>query len=196
MMLNNVTVSREVKQALLNYQNLLLKWNKAINLVSRNSEQNIWERHVLDSLQLLKYIGCSEHILDIGSGAGFPGIVLSIGGIKNIVLVESSKKKSAFLTRAAKFSSNKIVILDKRVDEKFTMNCDILTVRGVSNINNILKMTRGLTIQKKILLLKGKSYKQEIAEAQKYWLFDFNLYNSITSQEGKIVEIFNIKKII
>ena len=196
MMVDNLNVSREVKQALLNYQNLLLKWNKAINLISRNSEKDIWERHVLDSLQLLKYIDFSDSILDIGSGGGFPGIVLSIGGVKNEVLVESDKKKSAFLARAAKFSSNKIVIIDERVDEKFTMNCDVLTLRGFSSINNIFKLTKGIKIQKKILLLKGKSYDQEIAEAQKYWLFDINLHDSITSREGKIVEISNIKKLI
>jgi 16S rRNA (guanine527-N7)-methyltransferase len=96
MMVDNLNVSREVKQALLNYQNLLLKWNKAINLISRNSEKDIWERHVLDSLQLLKYIDFSDNILDIGSGGGFPGIVLSIGGVKNAVLVSLTKKSRLF----------------------------------------------------------------------------------------------------
>jgi 16S rRNA (guanine527-N7)-methyltransferase len=133
MIIDNLNVSREVKEDLLNYQNLLLKWNKAINLISRNSEKDIWARHILDSLQLLKYIDFLDNIIDIGSGGGFPGIVLSIGGVKNIALVESDKKKSVFLARAAKLSLNKIIIIDKRVDEKFTMNCDILTSRGFSS---------------------------------------------------------------
>ena len=96
-MVDNLNVSREVNHALLNYQNLLLKWNKAINLISRNSEKDIWERHILDSLQLLKYIDFSDIIIDIGSGGGFPGIVLSICGVKNTVVIESDKKKSVFL---------------------------------------------------------------------------------------------------
>lgn len=196
MMVDNLNVSREVKQALLNYQNLLLKWNKAINLISSGSEKDIWKRHILDSLQLLKYIDFSDKIIDIGSGGGFPGIVLSIGGVKDTVLVESDKRKSIFLAQAAKFSSNKIVIIDERIDEKFTMNCDVLTLRGFSSINNIFKLIKGIKIQKKILLLKGKNYEREITEAQKYWLFDVNLHDSITSQEGKIVEISNIKKLI
>ena len=196
MIIDNLNVSREVKEALLNYQNLLLKWNKAINLISRNSEKDIWARHILDSLQLLKYIDFLDNIIDIGSGGGFPGIVLSIGGVKNIALVESDKKKSVFLARAAKLSLNKIIIIDKRVDEKFTMNCDILTSRGVSSINNILEVTTGIKIQKKMLLLKGKNYEKEITEAQKNWLFDINLHDSITSREGKIVEISNIKKLV
>jgi 16S rRNA (guanine527-N7)-methyltransferase len=196
MIIDNLNVSREVKEALLNYQNLLLKWNKAINLISRNSEKDIWARHILDSLQLLKYIDFLDNIIDIGSGGGFPGIVLSIGGVKNIALVESDKKKSVFLARAAKLSLNKIIIIDKRVDEKFTMNCNILTSRGVSSINNILEVTTGIKIQKKMLLLKGKNYEKEITEAQKNWLFDINLHDSITSREGKIVEISNIKKLV
>ena len=196
MIIDNLNVSREVKEALLNYQNLLLKWNKAINLISRNSEKDIWARHILDSLQLLKYIDFLDNIIDIGSGGGFPGIVLSIGGVKNIALVESDKKKSVFLARAAKLSLNKIIIIDKRVDEKFTMNCDILTSRGFSSINNILEVTTGIKIQKKMILLKGKNYEKEITEAQKNWLFDINLHDSITSREGKIVEISNIKKLV
>jgi 16S rRNA (guanine527-N7)-methyltransferase len=72
MIIDNLNVSREVKEALLNYQNLLLKWNKAINLISRNSEKDIWARHILDSLQLLKYIDFLDNIIDIGSGGGFP----------------------------------------------------------------------------------------------------------------------------
>ncbi len=196
MMVDNLNVSREVTHALLNYQNLLLKWNKAINLISRNSEKDIWERHILDSLQLLKYIDFSDMIIDIGSGGGFPGIVLSICGVKNTVLIESDKKKSVFLAQASKLSSNKIIIVDERIDEKFNMNCDILTSRGFSSVTNILGVTEGIKIQKKMLLLKGKNYEKEIIEAQKHWVFDFNLHNSITSGEGKIVEIFNIKKLL
>ncbi|MCP5362543.1 MAG: 16S rRNA (guanine(527)-N(7))-methyltransferase RsmG [Rickettsiaceae bacterium] len=195
-MVDNLNVSREVTHALLNYQNLLLKWNKAINLISRNSEKDIWERHILDSLQLLKYIDFSDIIIDIGSGGGFPGIVLSICGVKNTVLIESDKKKSVFLAQASKLSSNKIIIVDERIDEKFNMNCDILTSRGFSSVTNILGVTEGIKIQKKMLLLKGKNYEKEIIEAQKHWVFDFNLHNSITSGEGKIVEIFNIKKLL
>ena len=196
MMVDNLNVSREVNHALLNYQNLLLKWNKVINLISRNSEKDIWERHILDSLQLLKYIDFSDMIIDIGSGGGFPGIVLSICGVKNTVLIESDKKKSVFLAQASKLSSNKIIIVDERIDEKFNMNCDILTSRGFSSLTNILGVTEGIKIQKKMLLLKGKNYEKEIIEAQKHWVFDFNLHNSITSGEGKIVEIFNIKKLL
>ena len=195
-MVDNLNVSREVTHALLNYQNLLLKWNKAINLISRNSQKDIWERHILDSLQLLKYIDFSDKIIDIGSGGGFPGIVLSICGVKNTVLIESDKKKSVFLAQASKLSSNKIIIVDERIDEKFNMNCDILTSRGFSSVTNILGVTEGIKIQKKMLLLKGKNYEKEIIEAQKHWVFDFNLHNSITSGEGKIVEIFNIKKLL
>lgn len=93
---NTFNVSSEVKKALIDYKNLLLKWNKTVNLISKNSEKEIWERHICDSLQLTKYINFSDTIIDFGSGAGLPGIILSIAGVKNMLLIEANKKKISF----------------------------------------------------------------------------------------------------
>jgi 16S rRNA (guanine527-N7)-methyltransferase len=87
MIISNVNVSRGEYEILLKYQSLLLKWNKSINLISKASENDLWERHINDSIQLLKYIDLMESVVDIGSGAGFPGIVLSIGGVQNVTLI-------------------------------------------------------------------------------------------------------------
>jgi 16S rRNA (guanine527-N7)-methyltransferase len=90
-------VPREILDALEKYQSLTLKWNKTINLISCNTECDFWVRHILDSLQLMKYINDQNvHLIDVGSGGGFPGIVLSIAGIKNVTLVESDIRKSIF----------------------------------------------------------------------------------------------------
>ncbi len=186
-----IDVSRGNNEALENYQLMLTKWNRTINLISKNSEQDIWKRHIVDSLQLLKYIGCFDSVIDIGSGAGLPGIVLSIGGIKNMTLVECDVRKTVFLRQAAKLSDNAINIIEARMGASFTGNYDILTCRGFSSLSNILKFTTGLKLGK-MLLLKGKSFGEEIADAQKDWLFNVDLHDSITG-DGKILEISDIK---
>ena len=102
-------VSREALKRIVEFERLLLKWNKTINLVSKTTEDKFWQRHILDSLQLLKYIkGKDIHVIDVGCGAGLPGIVLSIAGIKNVSLVETDSRKVAFLYQAAKISNNNV----------------------------------------------------------------------------------------
>ena len=194
MIISNLNVSRGEYEALIRYQSLLLKWNKTINLISKASEKDLWQRHIIDSLQLLKYINPLESVIDIGSGAGFPGAVLSIGGIKNITLVECDIRKTVFLRQVSKLSINKISIVEERLDENFTGNYDILTCRGFSSMATILQLTSGLKIGK-MLLLKGEGYNKEIIEAQKHWLFNIELHDSITGK-GKIVEISNIIKLL
>lgn len=189
-----INVSRGAHYTLIKYQELLLKWNKAINLVSRSSENNIWPRHILDSLQLLNYIDPSDKVIDLGSGGGFPGIVLSIGGVEDITLIECDERKSIFLFQAAKLSENRVTVIRKKVDSGFASNCDVLTCRGCASLINILDMTSGIEIKKKILLLKGESYQREIAKARRYWLFDVDVYDSITSSNGKVLAISKIYK--
>lgn len=195
MTVSNLDVSRGEHEALIKYQLLLLKWNKTINLISKTSEKDIWQRHIADSLQLLKYINSLDNtsIIDIGSGAGFPGIILSIVGVRNVTLVECDIRKTVFLRQAAKLSFNKINIIEARVDKSFTGTYDILTCRGFSNLANILKLTSGIKVDK-MLLLKGQSYSEEIIEAQKHWLFNIELHDSITGN-GKIIEISDIRKL-
>lgn len=195
MIIDDFNVLSEHYNALTRYQSLLFKWNKSINLISKASEHNFWERHIKDSLQLLTYIDRTKSVVDIGSGAGLPGLILSIGGVLNVTLVECNSRKSTFLREASKLSPNRVTIIEKRLDSNFRGSYDILTCRGLSKINIILSLTSSLNIGK-ILLLKGKSYDQEIYEARKnHWLFDLAIHNSVTGS-GKIIEISNIRKSI
>lgn len=191
MIIDNLNVSRG---GLIEYQSLLLKWNKSINMISKNSEYDLWERHILDSLQLIKYIKLDERVVDIGSGAGLPGVILSIGGVKDVTLVESDSRKAVFLRQASKLSLNKINIIEERLDNNFEGDYDILTCRGFGSINNILQLTSNLKLSK-MLLLKGKNCDKEVIEASKHWLFNVLLHDSITGN-GKIVEISNIKRLL
>ncbi len=182
-------VSCGTVEALKKYQSLILKWNKVINLVSYRSENELWERHILDSLQLMKYINnLNIHIVDVGSGGGFPGVVLSIAGVKNVTLIESDVRKSAFLLQTSQFSNNKITVVNKRI-ENIVLDCDILTSRAFSQLDKILINTQNIRVRDKYLLLKGKEYQKEIDEAHKKWAFDYLAYESITSNNSKVLEV-------
>lgn len=185
-------VPREILDALEKYQSLTLKWNKTINLVSCNTEREFWVRHILDSLQLMKYINNQNiHLIDVGSGGGFPGIVLSIAGIKNVTLVESNVRKSIFLLQASKISTNKVNVVNQRI-ENVKLDCDILTSRACAQLEKIFVYTQHINVRNKYLLFKGKQYQKEIEIAKKRWSFYHSVYDSETSNNSKILEISNI----
>ncbi|MFK8040111.1 MAG: 16S rRNA (guanine(527)-N(7))-methyltransferase RsmG [Rickettsiaceae bacterium] len=177
-MLINYKVSREIITPLKEYEKLLKKWNKVINLVSRKSLEDCWNRHILDSLQLINFIKDKDiELVDLGSGAGLPGIILSIAGVKHVTLIEPNKNKCAFLHEASKISKNSITIIQKKV-ENIDITCDILVARAFSSIEKILKS--GVHVRHKYLLLRGVSYDNKLSDAK--------IYQSITGN-GKIVEL-------
>lgn len=186
-----MNVSREVDSKLRAFADLVCKWNEVINLVSRDSIDHIYQRHIYDSLQLLKYLNADEKILDLGSGAGFPGLVLSISGVKNVKLVESDSRKCAFLRRASKLSDGKIDIVNSRIEKLENITVDVITARGFASLKKIFEYSKLFKAQK-YLLLKGESVLGEIQEAQKEWLFEYHLHDSITCDEGKVIEIFKV----
>lgn len=184
-----IDIPYEIIEKLKIFQELVQKWNKAINLISETDVQNLWKRHILDSLQLIQYIDNKRiHIVDIGAGAGFPGIVLSIAGIAQVTLIEADLRKCIFLEKAAKISGDNVQIINRRI-EKTEINGDILVCRAFSSLNKIFNCTKNIFVQDKLLLLKGKSYLSEIEEAKKNWLFDYIVNPSTTSKESKILEI-------
>lgn len=185
-----MSVSREIDE----YIALLQKWNQKINLISRNTVEEIKTRHIEDSRQLKKYIALDDRIIDVGSGAGLPGIVISIDGIADVVLIEADERKSAFLRQAAKISKNRVEVLDERVESIYGLDCDVLVARAFASIKDILSLTKNIDVRKKYLLLKGKTYRAELSEAGKEWLFEYNVHDSISSDSGVILEIFDVRK--
>lgn len=170
------------------YVALLLKWNKAINLISESTEKDVWNRHIEDSLQLMNFLDMSDNICDVGSGAGLPGIVLSIAGVKNVTLVESDQRKASFLLQARKLSSNKIDVINDRVEN---LDCifDVVISRAFAEISEIFLKVRA----RRYLLLKGKRYKEELDRASQKYTFDYHEHHSITSIDGVILDIKNVK---
>jgi 16S rRNA (guanine527-N7)-methyltransferase len=189
-------VSREVYEKLMEYIKLLLKWNNTINLISSNTINEVVHRHIIDSLQLLKFIENKDiKIVDLGSGAGFPAIVLSIAGIRKVTLIESNSRKVSFLLQAAKLSQGDVEIVNDRIEDVVGLRCDIVTSRAFASIDKIFALSQGLEVSNKYLLHKGEKYQEEVFKAEKHWLFNIKVHDSITSDYGKILEITDVKHI-
>jgi len=191
-------VSCETLKKLKTYESLLIKWQKAINLVSKNTISNAWERHILDSLQLIKYLPKTEsspHIIDLGSGAGFPPLVLAMCGYDNVIAIESDQRKCLFMQEVAKETNTKIKIITDRIENLEKMEADIITSRALAKIDELLIFSKNLSnINTKYLFLKGKTANEEIKKAKENFDFEALLYPSLTSSEANIVKISNLSE--
>jgi 16S rRNA (guanine527-N7)-methyltransferase len=192
-------VSRETIEKLNKYRNFLLTSNKLLNLIGKTTENQIFKRHFIDSAQIYDLIEDKSEIIDLGSGAGFPGIILKILMDENkidgnIILIEKSPKKCVFLENISNKLSLALKIVNLRV-ENFKFN-KISTVvsrafkKTVDTINIIYKNNEKI---KNIILIKGKTYQQELDDAKKKYTFDVKKFRSITSDESYIIKICNIK---
>ena len=190
-------INDERLEKLKTYFNLIKIWQKKFNLISQKSFESIWERHFLDSYQILKLIGNKKRILDIGSGAGFPAIVCAICSNNNFDLVEINQKKCNFLNEVKDIIGIKnIFIHHSRIENlKIINNFDYISARAVSSLDRLLKYSfkfykNGMYC----IFLKGKTVSKEIEIAKKKFVFDFKSVNSITNKDGKILLIKNINK--
>ena len=201
---SHVFVSRETYDRLCLFQKILIKWQKSINLISKNTIENTWERHFLDSAQLYKFVRDIEgNIIDFGSGAGFPGMVLAIMGKKNIHLVESDYKKCVFLKEIAMLTETDITIHNCRIEELNFINVDLVTCRALASLKKLVYyvevfINKSLGARQhypKLLFLKGKSYFSEIIELSKIKKISFEEYPSITDKDGRILYISKVDKL-
>ena len=190
-----VNVSRETAKRLGLFAEFLKDKNQQINLISKNTVKDIYQRHILDSLQLVKYIDLDKKILDIGTGAGFPGIVLTIAGAQNITLVESIRKKCNFLIEVKEGLKLNSIITNERIENIANLKSDIITARAVAPLTKLLALIYNqLKKDTECFFFKGKNYQEEILEAKKIWQFNYKSYKSLTSKEGVILKISNIWK--
>lgn len=187
------TVPCETLNRLENYKTLLIKWQERINLVG--SIENIWERHFLDSAQLYTYTQESPEaaLADLGSGAGFPGLVLAILGMQQVSLVESDARKVAFLREAARITETRVTLCHQRIetiDRKF----DIITARALTALSALLAHTYPLMRDGAFCLFpKGENYSIEIKNARKAWDFDAQVFPSRIHPGGVILMIRNLR---
>lgn len=176
------------------YIELLSHWNKKINLVSIKNTQELIDRHIIDCLQLINHIEKTQVVFDIGSGAGFPGLMLSYAGIEEVNLIEKINKKVNFLRVAATLSTNKVNIHNQKVENIHSEKCDIITARGFSSLEEIFELTSGIKkSHTKYILQKGKNLNQEIKNALEKWNFEYIIHPSITSNDGYILEVVKLR---
>ena len=176
--------------------NELLKANKKHNFISRSTENVIWHRHVLDSAQLVKFINFSKGSLsDLGSGAGFPGLILALfNNNKNfhVKLYEKSPVKRAFLMDISKKLSINVEILGN-VYHDFS-DTDYIVSRAFKKLEAIIQVSREIAKKShKLIVLKGQNAQKDLKKAFKRKKYDYKLVSSITNKESKII-IVDFKK--
>lgn len=191
-------VSRETVEKYQLYLMELEKWNRALSLVQKSTLAEFWSRHVLDSLQIIPYIGKESSVIDIGAGAGFPGMVLAIAGVENITLCESNRKKCIFLEEIKRITQTDVEVINCRVEDIKDRKFDLVISRACSSISQLLQYGSFVSREtnSRFLLHKGVSYLEEIQEAQKKWMFEWLKIPSITSKDGVILDIRNVNKIL
>lgn len=189
-------VSRETIERLHIYHDTLLEWQPKINLVSNSTLADAWNRHFIDSLQLLPLIGNKNvPIVDLGSGAGFPGMVLSIAGCQQLQMVESDTKKIIFLREVARLTNATPLITHARIEEATIESPRIITSRALATLHELLSYAIRFVSHETICLFpKGKNYAIEIEDAKKYWSFDHHIFPSITDTQAVIVQLANIRR--
>lgn len=175
------------------FEENLLKYNKKYNLISKNSENILWHRHILDSAQIVKYIGTeTRDIADFGSGAGFPGVILSIFDINNkfhVKLYEKSSVKRNFLNMVKHKLALKNVEVKDNVYDKF-LSTDIIVCRAFKKLNEIIRISREITEKPhKLIILKGKNAQIEINNVSLDKNYSYKLISSITDKNSKIILI-------
>ena len=174
----------------------ILQENNNFNFIGKSTILDIWERHILDSAQLMRFIPSKNaKFADLGSGAGFPGIVLSILGLHEIHLIEKSFRKADFLRKAKLFSPNRIFVQQAKLEEMDAAEFDCIVSRALAPLTGLLEYSKKfLKKDGYCLFLKGKNLPQEIIDAQKNFQFEFELHASLTSSESNIIKVFNINK--
>ena len=190
-------------QSLVIYEKMLIKANKSLNLVGKSTINNIWIRHFLDSSQVIDFIDKNDKtLIDIGSGAGFPGLVIAILAKERrlslkIKLIDKSPNKTKFLKSLIKeLRLNTDVVCQNILEKKQKMNQDIIIARAFKPLSKILEIIHEKGENwKKIFLFLGKSGKNELHEASKNWDIQYKQRVSITSSDSIVIEINRLKKI-
>ncbi|MBY0462192.1 MAG: 16S rRNA (guanine(527)-N(7))-methyltransferase RsmG [Alphaproteobacteria bacterium] len=191
--LPQLNVSRETVEKYEIYFDLLKLWNKTISLVQEKTLDDFFLRHVIDSLQIVDLIDNSNSsIVDIGTGAGFPGMALAIYGYKNIALVESNRKKTIFLNEARLKTKTSVKILNERAEE-LNDKYDFILSRACSSLSNLLSLMSNVSRETSVgIFHKGVTFLMEIEEAKLNWTFDYELKDSITDKNSKIIIVRNV----
>ena len=192
-----IEVSRETQSRLDRYVALLLDENERQNLIGQSTVQEIWDRHIADSAQLVRFAPRPDSSwLDIGSGAGLPGMVIAILTHGPVTLVEPRKLRANFLQRSVETLglASRVPVHAAKV-ERITGTFDVITARAVASLEALLRISQHLSTDKTVWVFpKGKTAQSELAEARRTWQGEFRLEPSVTSGEAAILVAAGIRR--
>ena len=199
--LARLNVSRETSERLQCYVDLLKKWTPKINLVSKSSLDQVWTRHIWDSAQLLELAPNASHWVDLGSGGGFPGLVISCLAAESnpemkLTLIESDQRKAQFLRTVARETGVNATVIVERVERADLQNSDVLSARALSDLTGLLGFAeRHLAQDGTALFPKGINWQKEVEDALTTWSFEQEQIKSKTESGAVILKIRGIKRV-
>jgi 16S rRNA (guanine527-N7)-methyltransferase len=192
------SVSHETVEKLELYERLLIKWQRAVNLVAPTTIPLLWQRHFADSAQLVKLAPGARTWVDLGSGGGFPALVIAIMLANQreceVHLIESSSRKCAFLSEVARQTGAPARVHNMRIADAAAKGvvpaADAVTARALAPLDMLMELALPFFgVASVALFLKGREAGVEVADARKRWIFDLKIHPSISDAEGQILEI-------
>jgi 16S rRNA (guanine527-N7)-methyltransferase len=182
-------VSRETRERLERYAALLAQWSTRINLVGRTTLDDLWRRHFLDSAQLRPLLPVGARgLVDLGSGAGFPGLVLAILGVPGVELIEADSRKAAFLYEAARITEASVTVRGCRIEAVSAHAVDVVTARGCAPLDRLLALgERFIGPQTICVFPKGARAEEELTVAGKAWTMTVSRHPSRADPAGTIL---------
>jgi 16S rRNA (guanine527-N7)-methyltransferase len=191
-----VNVSRETLIRLEVYAELLKDWQTRMNLVSNSSLDDLWRRHFLDSAQLFRLLSPRPSpLFDLGSGAGFPGMVLAIMGVPDVTLIESNQKKSSFLREVAKETGTKVTIFADRTEQFYgPAPANTIVARALAPLDKLIPLAKPLLARGgEFLFMKGARADEELTIASEKWHIDVERIRSLSDDQATILRITQVR---
>lgn len=190
-------VSRETEERLRRFVDLLLKWNRTINLISRRDEAYVWERHLIDSLALLPAIPAgTSRAIDLGSGGGFPGVVLGIATGIRFELVESDQRKAAFLREAGRVGAADIIVHAGRIEALSILPAALITARALAPLDRLLELATPFVAPGGMCLFpKGRNAEEELTAAELNWHMRVERLPSPVDPQSTILRVSEIARV-
>ena len=191
-------VSDPTLARLIAYAELLEKWQKKINLVGRNTLPDLWQRHMLDSAQLFPLLpNPTGSMVDLGSGAGFPGLVLAIMGVGDVTMVESDSRKCAFIAEAMRVTETGSAarLENRRIEDMPPARFDVVISRALASLDTLLSLSESFIDPETICLFpKGKKVDEELTETRKKWMMQISRIPNQSDPSGTILKLENVAR--
>ncbi len=194
-------VSRETYERLKHYEALVKKWSPKINLIAKSTLADVWDRHIVDSVQICQGINFLQSWLDIGSGGGFPGVVVTIRAAERapdcaITLIDRDQRKCAFLRTAIRECGVKATVVSERIEKVPPMAVDVISARALADLSTLLGFVeRHLHPEGIALFSKGLQWKKEVDNARSQWQFDLKSTKSWTEPDAVVLEIRGVTRV-